>query len=110
MAEDIVENIQGSLVQHGHHNDRIYVMQLNADHSETLIPVLDEMARRNAYGKIFAKIPKPLWRTFETAGYEQEAVIPRLFRGKVDALFVAKYFSSERRSRTTSTAEAAFGA
>ena len=98
MAEDIVEHIQGSLVQHGHHNDRIYLMQLNTDHPKTLIAVLDDMAQQNAYGKIFAKIPAPFWRAFKTAGYEKEAVIPRFFRGKVDAFFIAKYFSSERQS------------
>lgn len=98
MTEDIVEHIQGSLVQHGHHNERIYLMQLNTDNPETLIPVIDNLARQNAYGKIFAKVPAPFWRTFETAGYEKEAVIPGFFRGKVDALFIAKYFTSERKT------------
>jgi putative beta-lysine N-acetyltransferase len=98
MAEDLVEHIQGSVVQHGHHNDRIYLMQLNTDHPETLIPVFDEMARQNVYGKISAKIPESFWRAFETAGYEKEAVIPGFFRGEVDALFIAKYLSSQRKS------------
>jgi ribosomal protein S18 acetylase RimI-like enzyme len=98
MTEDIIENIQGSLVQHGHHNDRIYLMQLNTDPPETLIPALDSLARQNAYGKISAKVPAPFWRAFETAGYEKEAVVPGFFRGSVDGLFIAKYFSSERKS------------
>ena len=98
MPEDIVEHIQGSLVQHGPHNDRVYLMHLNTGNPRNLIPVLDDMARRNGYGKIFAKIQAPLWHIFESAGYEKEAVVPGFFRGKVDAFFVAKYFSYERKT------------
>jgi putative beta-lysine N-acetyltransferase len=97
MPEDTIEHIQGSLIQHGHHNDRIYLMQLNTDRPETLIPVLDDMARERAYGKIFAKIPAPLWSVFRKSGYEKEAVIPRFFNGRLDAFFIAKYVSPARK-------------
>ena len=96
--KDSVERIQGSLIQHGHHNNRIYLMQLNTDPPDTLIPVLDDLARENGYGKIFAKIPAPIWCHFKSAGYETEAVIPGFFRGEIDAFFIAKYFSSKKES------------
>jgi putative beta-lysine N-acetyltransferase len=98
MAEDIIETILGSVVQHGHHNNRIYLMQLNTDRPQTLIPVLDDMARKHIYGKISAKIPASHWRAFDSAGYEIEATIPGFFRREIDALFVAKYFSSQRKA------------
>jgi putative beta-lysine N-acetyltransferase len=97
MPEDTIEHIQGSLIQHGHHNDRIYLMRLNTDPPETLIPVLDEMARENTYGKICAKIPAPFWRSFQKAGYEKEAVVPGFFSGRFDAFFIAKYVSPARK-------------
>jgi putative beta-lysine N-acetyltransferase len=73
-------------------------MRLNtADDPVTLIATLDEMAIRNGYGKIFAKISAPAWNAFKSADYIKEAVIPRFFAGKTDGFLIAKYFSAERK-------------
>ena len=63
---DIIENIKGSVIQHGPHNKRIYLMRLNTDDPHGLIATLDDMALKNGYGKIFAKIPAPSWKAFKS--------------------------------------------
>jgi len=93
---DTIETIHEALVQHGPHNDRIYLMRLNDADPYRLIPTLEDLARQKGYGKIFAKIPAPAWQPFQAAGYVQEAIIPDFFFGRLDALFIAKYTSSER--------------
>jgi putative beta-lysine N-acetyltransferase len=94
---DTIENIKGSVVQHGPHNKRIYLMRLNPGNTNGLIAALDTMALKNGYGKIFAKIPAPAWNAFKSADYIKEAVVPRFFAGKTDCFFIAKYFSSRRQ-------------
>ncbi len=90
--------IKGSLIQHGHNNDRIYLMQLNTQETHGLIEILDDMALEKGYGKIFGKIPAPEWDAFESAKYTKEAVVPGFFNGKADCYFIAKYFSTKRKS------------
>jgi len=94
---DIIENIKGSAIQHGPHNNRIYLMRLNTDATHGLIATLDDMALKNGYGKISAKIPAPSWNAFKSAYYVKEAVVPGFFTGKTDGFFIAKYFSSRRQ-------------
>ena len=94
---DIIENIKGSVIQHGPHNNRIYLMRLNTDDTHGLIATLDDMALKNGYGKIFAKIPAPAWNAFKSADYIKEAVVPGFFTGKTDGFFIAKYFSAGRQ-------------
>ena len=78
---DKIETIDGSVIQHGFHNDRIYLMHLHGKTTGTLIPKLDRMAKAHGYGKIFAKIPADHWHAFKLAGYTKEAVIPSFFDG-----------------------------
>jgi len=94
---DLIENIQGSVIQHGSHNDRIYLMRLNTNDTDGLIANLDEMALKKGYGKIFAKIPAVKWSAFKSADYVKEAVVPGFFAGKTDGFFIAKYFSTRRQ-------------
>jgi hypothetical protein len=47
---DRVEKICGSRIQHGHHNNRIYVMHLIPAAVHALIPELDRLAAENRYG------------------------------------------------------------
>jgi len=95
---DRVEIMHGCLIQHGHHNDRIYLMKLNPGKIPTIIEHLDEMAARHGYGKILAKIPAPAAGLFRAAGYVREAVIPRWIRGATDGCFMAKFTSRSRRT------------
>jgi putative beta-lysine N-acetyltransferase len=97
IAMDIIENVKGSTIQHGPYNNRIYLMRLNTGDTKGLIAILDEMALKNGYGKIFAKIPAPEWNAFKSADYIKEAVVPGFFTGKTDGFFVAKYVSARRQ-------------
>jgi putative beta-lysine N-acetyltransferase len=94
---DIIETIEGSVIQHGPYNNRIYLMRLNTDETHGLIATLDNMAIKNGYGKISAKIPAPSWNAFKSADYVKEAVVPGFFTGKTDGFFIAKYFSAGRQ-------------
>ncbi len=94
---DKIETIDGSLIQHGRHNDRIYLMHLDGGDHEGLIATLDRMAADRGYGKIFAKIPATAWSVFQRSGYVQEARVPGFFKGETDGLFIAKFFSEDRR-------------
>lgn len=95
---DLIENIHGSTVQHGPHNDRIYVQHLAPDQVGALLPELEQMVATRKYGKIFAKIPSTSWPQFQAAGYSIEAVIPRFYYGKTSCCFVAKFFYNRQRT------------
>ncbi|CAB5104756.1 Beta-lysine acetyltransferase (EC [Olavius algarvensis associated proteobacterium Delta 3] len=97
MPADPIETIYGSTIQHGPHNNRIYLMRLNPDDVFGLMAILDDMVAEHGYGKVFAKIPAPEWRAFRSAGYIKEASVPGFFNGETDGLFVAKYFSERRK-------------
>lgn len=99
---DVIDHIHGCVVQHGALNDRVYLMRLNPEALSLIVPVLDALAEEKGYGKIIAKIPTNAWRPFQTVGYAQEALIPAFFRGRSDALFVAKYLSPEREDLSPS--------
>lgn len=95
---DLIENIHGSTVQHGPHNDRIYVQHLATDQIGALLSELEQMATTKKYGKIFAKIPSPTRQQFRAAGYIQEANIPHFYSGKTDCCFVAKFFHDRHKT------------
>ena len=101
MTMDTIETIDGALIQHGPHNDRIYLMQLRRADPERIAEILEDLARRKGYGKIFAKIPAPAWPIFKSGGYVKEAQVPGFFHGQTDGCFVAKFFSPERRQIPT---------
>lgn len=94
---DKIETINGSVIQHGHHNDRIYLMRLNPDNIGGTLATVTKLAKSKGYGKVFARIPLDAWPVFKIAGYQKEAVIPGFYRGQSDGLFVARYFSVERQ-------------
>jgi putative beta-lysine N-acetyltransferase len=95
---DSIETINGSIIQHGHHNGRIYIMHLDTRNVPCLIDILDKMAVENGYEKIFAKIPADRWEAFEDAGYVKEAIVPGFFNFIRDGLFIAKFFSRTRQT------------
>jgi putative beta-lysine N-acetyltransferase len=105
MLVDKIETIHGSVVQHGHHNDRIYLMHLDETHSMRVIKTFDQMVVDFGYGKIFAKIPASCGQIFLAAGYVEEARVPGFFNGTTDGLFVAKFFSDDRRKPSGSLEE-----
>jgi beta-lysine N6-acetyltransferase len=94
---DIIEKIGRSIVQHGPHNQRVYLMKLHNQDVLRILPTLDRLARDNHYEKILAKIPSESKGVYENQGYVQEAHIPGYFKNSEHALFMCKYFSASRK-------------
>jgi putative beta-lysine N-acetyltransferase len=93
---DIITKIGRSLVQHGPHNDRIYVMRLSHGDVPTITHRLYDMARENKYSKIFVKAPGYALDAFMNAGYVVEAYVPGFFNGHESGYFMAKYLDGSR--------------
>lgn len=94
---DTIETIEGALVQHGPHNDRVYLMRLNDADPRRMAAILEGLAHEKAYGKIFAKIPAPAWPAFRSAGYLKEAEVPGFYNGRITGCFVARFMTAARR-------------
>jgi len=94
---DVIEKLNHSIVQHGSYNRRIYLMKLHECDMPSIVHVLERLAREKGYEKILVKTPARNRDGFAKEGYLQEAIIPRYFKDREDAVFMAKYFSSVRR-------------
>ncbi len=94
---DKLEKLGGSLVQHGPHSDRIYLMKLNAGDMPGLLGKLDQLAEQHDYGKIFTKVPGHHAPEFLNADYVEEARIPAYFNEESDCVFLSRFRKPERR-------------
>ncbi len=54
---DRIETLRCSLIQHGPHSDRIYLMKLHDGDVPGILDDLSTLARDRGYSKIFAKVP-----------------------------------------------------
>ncbi|MGE4282393.1 MAG: putative beta-lysine N-acetyltransferase [Clostridia bacterium] len=95
---DMILKLGKSLVQHGKHNNRIYLMKIHQDDLSDIMYKLDCMAEEYRYSKIFAKVPSYARQNFLNNGYDIEAEVPNFYNGIEDALFMGKYFSQERKN------------
>ncbi|MDA3844290.1 MAG: putative beta-lysine N-acetyltransferase [Candidatus Kapabacteria bacterium] len=95
---DNIEVLAHSLIQHGKENDRIYLMKLNSADYSGILPKLEEIAKKNNYSKIFAKVNADYSEEFINNGYGIEAVVPGFYNGKKDGLFLGKYYSEDRKN------------
>ena len=95
-SKDIIERFEGSVIQHGSYNDRIYLIKLTPEASSTTPRNLIDLARKSNYSKIFAKVPECHSDIFFTAGFEEEARIPGLYAGKMTAVLMGFYLNTER--------------
>ncbi len=95
--KDKVEEFQGSTIQHGPYNDRIYLMRL-ADRTSADFPQqLISLAEAKGYSKIFAKVPEEASADFMQAGFVKEAEIPGFFSGRTNAFFLGYYLNNARK-------------
>jgi len=95
---DKTEKIGQSLIQHGKDSDRIYLMKLHQTDAASIIPVLFDLAHKNGYSKIFAKIPATYYPQFLMAGFQIEAAVPGFYGGNEDGLFLGHYLDPSRKS------------
>ncbi len=94
---DTVEVIgKGSIIQHGKHNDRIYLMKLAEQDVEIILDELVTLAEANKYAKLFCKVPKNIAPLFYANGFILEAYIPKFHKNKDDVFFVSKFLNSDR--------------
>lgn len=97
MESDKMEYLKdGSLIQHGPYNHRIYLMKIGSGEQMGLPLELIERARELGYSKIFAKVPEGRKDEFTSAGYLEEAAVPGFFNGEVGGLFLGYYLGEER--------------
>jgi putative beta-lysine N-acetyltransferase len=94
---DIVEVVgKGSVIQHGKHNNRVYLMKLDERDADIILEEISVLANKNKYSKLFCKLPKSLAPKFFANGYILEGYIPRFYKDLDDVFFVSKYLNSDR--------------
>jgi beta-lysine N6-acetyltransferase len=94
---DIIEEVEGAVIQHGPLSDRIYLMKLADADCDSLIPALLELAEEEDYSKIFTKVPMTEAEPFILHGFDAEATIPKMYNGKEDALMFGYYLEERRK-------------
>lgn len=101
---DRVETIGHSIIQHGKHNDRVYLMRLSALDFPGIISDFEAMAVKEGYGKIFAKLPGWTQKELILRGYKIEAAVPFFYKAVESAVFFARFIdpaqgTMERKTR-----------
>lgn len=96
MMIDTIETFGDSLIQHGRHSERIYLMKMSRNDLPGLIHYLDDLAISNGYSKVFAKVPESVEWQLRKDGFRSEAAIPGFYCGEQDVAFMGKYFVAER--------------
>lgn len=97
MKQDKIEKIgNGTLIQHGEHNKRVYLMKLGKQDSVNVINEINQLARSNRYTKIFCKVPQHEAPKFVANGFLTEAQIPRFYKNCEAVFFMSKFLSSDR--------------
>jgi putative beta-lysine N-acetyltransferase len=94
---DTIETVGKSVLQHGPHNQRVYLIKVDAADLTYLLGYVEELAEQHGYSKIFAKIPESQLQPFLSFGYEIEASIPMLFGGEEQGVFVSRYRAADRQ-------------
>ena len=93
---DIIENLGNSVIQHGQHNDRIYLMKMGDENPRETLQCLEELAKENEYSKIFAKVPDQVVEDFQSAGFISEAKVPNLGENNEEIHFMGKFLDEKR--------------
>jgi|WetSurMetagenome_2_1015567.scaffolds.fasta_scaffold02689_6 beta-lysine N6-acetyltransferase len=94
---DVVLHRGNSVIQHGHFNNRVYVMKLAPEDIPDIIRYADYLAHKEGYTKIFVKVPESSVEIFSNDGYISEATVPFFYRGDEPAVFMGKYLDPERK-------------
>lgn len=96
MNDKITKIGNGTIIQHGKFNNRIYLIKIHRNDFPGVIYELNSLAYSNKYKKIFCKIPAWAVPEFIADDFIIEAIIPRFYNGIIDAFFVSKFLDSER--------------
>jgi len=101
---DKLDTLMNSLIQHGKLNDRIYLLKLAHEDCPGIISQLNDLAQKNGYSKLIAKVPSKFRQCFVDDGYFEEAYIPGFFNGEsngkensgTDVLLMSKFRDTQR--------------
>jgi putative beta-lysine N-acetyltransferase len=99
---DKLDTLMHSLIQHGKLNDRIFLLKLVQEDYPGIIFQLNDLAQKNGYSKLIAKVPPKFRQCFVNDGYFEEAYIPGFFNGKSNkknsetALLMSKFRDAQR--------------
>lgn len=94
---DQIETYGQSMIQHGHSNDRAYLMKVDRRDSPSVVSYAMDLAVDKGYSKVFAKVPASSRPAFIKQGFCEEAKVPGLFNGAEDGFFLSKYLQQHRR-------------
>lgn len=95
--QDRIETIgNGTIIQHGKVNDRIYLMEMDREDFPEILEQIRLLARENGYTKIFARVPEWAAPSFFSEGYMMEAFIPGFYHGQESAFFLSRYLDPDR--------------
>ncbi len=88
---DTLEFFGQSVLQHGKESDRVYLMKLDKKDFPAVLGYINELAQREGYSKIIAKVHGALEAEFIKDGYRREAFIKSFYCGREDCCLMAKY-------------------
>src|SRR5690554_2476647 len=93
---DWIEKLDKSTIQHGKNNNRIYLMKLDRADEDLILTKLDQIAEKEGYTKIIAKVPEWAKERFIQHGYLKECSIPYFYKGEGMVHFLSRFTSSSR--------------
>ncbi|MGD9807057.1 MAG: putative beta-lysine N-acetyltransferase [Deferribacterales bacterium] len=92
---DEIITIGRSLVQHGKHNDRAYILSFSEEDDSATLDMIEQLARKNGYTKIVAKVPEMQADIFTDMSFAKEG---RLENCEYERFyFMSKYLSDRRK-------------
>ena len=94
--KDTVVTVGNSIIQHGKHSDRVYLMSIDPADMPDIADLVIKIASEKDYSKIFAKVPVSLREPFVERGFRVEAEVPRFFFNREACAFMAKYLDPLR--------------
>jgi beta-lysine N6-acetyltransferase len=96
MMIDTIETYAGCELQHGKHNDRVYLMRFGGDDPAAVLARIQDLCTEHGYSKSFAKVPARFAPAFLASGYRIEGYVPEFYAGSDDGLFLALYLDESR--------------
>ena len=94
---DTVIRVGQSIIQHGPHNNRIYLLRLDPDDGEQVLAWIEETLENERYTKVFAKVPATSAPAFLKTGFTVEAEIPGFYPDGTACFFLGKYIDPVRQ-------------
>ncbi|MCQ1537549.1 putative beta-lysine N-acetyltransferase [Methanocalculus taiwanensis] len=94
---DTVIRVGASIIQHGHHNNRIYLLRLDPGDCDDVLEWIEETIEKERYTKVFAKVSAQSAPAFLKSGYAVEAEIPGFYLDGTACFFMGKYIDPGRQ-------------